>query len=135
MRPTPVDLPLDGPAEAELEPLVAAVEQGLQSLNASLRGRDALRIEQSAAALHRALGDAVQACVQAARLGLLPEPLRRRLASAGAQLARQRESLSRATAALDRAIDVLMPDAQPAGRIYRANGLAEPPHRPGGLSA
>ena len=135
MRPSPVDLPLDGPAEAELEPLVAAVEQGLLNLTASLRGRDALRIEQSATALHQALGEAVQACVQAARLGLLPEPLRRRLASASAQLARRRESLSRATAALDRAIDVLMPGAQPAGRIYRANGLAEPLRRPGGLSA
>ena len=135
MRQTPVDLPLDGPAEADLEPLVAAVEQGLQTLTASLRGRDALRIEQSASALHRAMGDAVQACVQAARMGLLPETLRRRLASASAQLARQRESLWRATAALDRAIDVLMPGAQPAGRIYRANGLAEPLRRPGGLSA
>ena len=44
-----------------------------------------------------------------------------------AQLARQREALSRATAALDRAIDVLMPGAAaPASRVYTASGLSAP---------
>jgi hypothetical protein len=52
--------------------------------------------------------------------------MRLRLAQASAQLARQREALARATAALDRAIDVLMPDAAPAGKVYAASGLAEP---------
>ena len=49
-----------------------------------------------------------------------------RLARASAQLVHQREALSRATAALDRAIDVLMPDAAPAGRVYTATGLSVP---------
>jgi hypothetical protein len=50
-----------------------------------------------------------------------------RLARASAQLARQREALSRATAALDRAIDVLMPGAAaPVSRVYNANGLSTP---------
>ena len=39
----------------------------------------------------------------------MPPALRRRLASASGQVAAQRESLARATAALDRAIDVLLP--------------------------
>ena len=137
MQHDAVDLPLDdgdlpGP---ELERLVLAVEQGLLALGNSLRERDAAAIEQQASALHRALADAVQACVQAARLGKLPDPLRKRLSKASAQLARQRETLSRATAALDRAIDVLMPGAPPGGPLYQANGLPQPLHQPGRLSA
>ena len=135
MRPSPVDLPLEPGPEPTLEPLVAAVEQGLQGLAEALRQRDIQAIEQQASALHRALAAAVQACVQAARQGSLPDTLRRRLSRASAQLARQREALWRATAALDRAIDVLMPGAQPAGRIYRANGLTEPQRGSTGLSA
>lgn len=132
-----VDLPLeDGDVPGpELEPLVLAVEQGLLALGNSLRERDVAAIEQQASALHRALADAVQACVQAARLGKLPDPLRKRLSKASAQLARQREILSRATAALDRAIDVLMPGTPSGGPLYQANGLTQPLHRAGRLSA
>ena len=132
-----VDLPLEdaGMPGPELETLVMAVEQGLLALGNSLRERDATAIEQQASALHGALVAAVQACVQAARLGKLPTPLRKRLSKASAQLARQRETLSRATAALDRAIDVLMPGTPPGAPLYQANGLPQPQHRPGRLSA
>ena len=41
--------------------------------------------------------------------GPVPSALRTRLATASGQVAAQRESLARATAALDRAIDVLLP--------------------------
>ena len=59
----------------------------------------------------------------AARSGPLPPALRHRLASASGQVAAQRESLARATAALDRAIDVLLPgDTLP---LYSALGSAE----------
>jgi hypothetical protein len=50
--------------------------------------------------------------------------LRERLALAGGLVAAQRESLARATAALDRAIDVLMPRERPAA-VYSAIGPAE----------
>ena len=135
MRHDTVDLPLEDGPGPELEALVLAVEQGLLALGNSLRERDVPAIEQQASDLHRALALAVQACVQAARLGRLPDPLRRRLAKASAQLARQRETLSRATAALDRAIDVLMPGAPSGGPLYQANGLPQPLQRPGRLSA
>jgi hypothetical protein len=46
--------------------------------------------------------------------------LRRRLALASAQVASQRDALARATAALDRAIDVLMPGHGAA--LYSASG-------------
>ena len=72
MRPSPVDLPLDGPAEAELEPLVAAVEQGLLNLTASLRGRDALRIEQSVKSAPGAVAPARRALSSVAPRKLAP---------------------------------------------------------------
>ena len=132
-----VDLPL-GPdigAPADLEPLVAEVEARLADLAQSMRERDIDAIETQSNALHRALAQAVESFVKAAQRSALPEPLRLRLARASGQLARQREALSRATAALDRAIDVLMPGATPAGKVYLANGLTEPLLYTGGLNA
>ncbi len=117
------DLPLAHP----LEPLVAQVEQRLAGLADSLRERDVQAIEQQAQALHHALAVAVESFMHTARHGGVPEPMRLRLARASAQLASQREALSRATAALDRAIDVLMPGAAaPASRVYTASGLRAP---------
>ena len=131
-----VDLPLAADADPNhLEPLVAQVEQRLGALADSLRERDIIAIEQQANALHRALAHAVDCFVHAARHGGVPEPMRLRLARASAQLARQRESLARATAALDRAIDVLMPGAAPAGKVYLANGMTQALHSSGHFSA
>lgn len=129
-------LPAGRPAAGDdLEPLVVHVELRLVALADSLRERDVKAIEQQAQELHRALARAVECFMHAARHGGVPEPMRLRLARASAQLARQRESLARATAALDRAIDVLMPGASPAGKVYSASGLAEPLHRGGSYSA
>ena len=119
------------PPGADLEPLVAKVEQRLVALADSLRERDVQAIEQQAQELHRALARAVECFMHAARNGGVPEPMRLRLAHASAQLARQREALARATAALDRAIDVLMPGAMPTGKVYLASGLTEPLYRSG----
>ena len=131
-----LDVPAGRPAAGDdLEPLVAHVEHRLVALADSLRERDVQAIEQQAQELHRALARAVECFMHAARHGGVPEPMRLRLARASAQLARQRESLARATAALDRAIDVLMPGASPAGKVYSASGLAEPLHRGGSYSA
>ena len=127
-----VDVRLDAHAgpdalAADLEPLVAHVEQRLGALADSLRERDVQGIELQAQELHRALACAVESFIHAARHGGVPEAMRLRLARASAQLARQREALSRATAALDRAIDVLMPGAAaPASRVYTASGLSAP---------
>ena len=133
LRPAaPAGLPAAGEG---LEPLVADVELRLVALADSLRERDVQLIEQQAHELHRALARAVECFMHAARHGGVPEPMRLRLARASAQLARQREALGRATAALDRAIEVLMPGASPAGKVYTASGLAEPLHRGGSYSA
>lgn len=137
-----VDVRLDAPAAGlvsnpspDLEPVVALVEQHLAALADSLRERDVQLIELRALELHRALAQAVECFIHVARNGGVPDALRRRLAHASAQLARQRESLSRATAALDRAIDVLMPGDVPAGKVYSASGLTVPLRTGGALNA
>ncbi|MDT7836198.1 hypothetical protein [Aquabacterium sp. OR-4] len=120
---------------ADLDLLVTAVEQRLGALTDALRDRNAPSIELHATELHRDLARAVEAFMHAARHGGVPDPMRLRLATAGAQVARQREALARATAALDRAIDVLMPAPAGQASVYGASGRAESLLRGGSLSA
>lgn len=119
------------PTIAELDAAVGLVEQRLVNLSDALRRRDAQATEADAHALQRALSHAIDAVVAAARTGGVPAALRQRLARVSAQVARQREALARATAALDRAIDVLMPSSTPRS-LYSAHGLPEPPGNGGG---
>ena len=106
-----------------LEARLSEVEARLVALGNALRARDPVGIDLHAAELHRALASAVTKFSDAAKSGPLPPSLRHRLASASGQVAAQRESLARATAALDRAIDVLLPgDSVP---LYSALGSAE----------
>lgn len=113
-HPTPID--------PKLELAMAAVEARLAGLSEALRARDVVAIDAQATELQRALSLAVEGFARAARNGPLPAALRQRLARAGGQVAAQRESLSRATAALDRAIDVLMP--RDTAVLYSAEGAA-----------
>lgn len=108
---------------SELEEPLSAVEAGLAALGDALRRRDSAAIELHAAELHRALAQAVDRFGAAARQGAIPPELRQRLTVAGGQVAAQREALSRAMAALDRAIDVLLPREGPM--LYGAHGAAE----------
>lgn len=114
--------PVAATGTSELESALAAVEGRLSALADALRDRDPVAVERGAAELHRSLELAVHRFGQAARRGPIPLPLRTRLASASALVAAQRESLARATAALDRAIDVLMP--RDAASVYDAGGGA-----------
>ena len=97
-----------------LEDTVSAVETRLADLGEALRLRDLTGIDQHAAQLHLALAAAVDTFCIALRSGSVAPALRRRLVAASGQVAAQRESLARATSALDRAIDVLMPRDAPA---------------------
>ncbi|MEO8836777.1 MAG: hypothetical protein ABI364_08560 [Caldimonas sp.] len=107
----------------ELEARLDDVETRLSALGNALRARDPVGIDLHAVELHRALASAVSHFSDAARSGPLPKALRHRLAAASGQVAAQRESLARATAALDRAIDVLLPrDGLP---LYSAFGGAD----------
>ena len=110
-------------ASPELEARLTAVESRLSALGQALRSRDAAGIDLHASELHRALASAVSQFSDAAKNGPLPPALRARLAEASGQVAAQRESLARATAALDRAIDVLLP--RDGAALYSAYGAAD----------
>jgi hypothetical protein len=122
--------PATGPA---LEDTVSAVELRLAALGDALRASDASAIDAQASELHRALARAVDHFALAARSGAVPPALRRRLVMASGRVAAERESLARATAALDRAIDVLMP--RDAATLYSAQGSTERGPRGGVIQA
>ena len=109
----------------DLEDAIDAVERRLAALADALRDRDMPAVEHTATELHAALADAVARFARAAGRGGVSPHLRTRLATAGARVAAQRESLARATAALDRAIDVLLP--RDSGAVYGAGGTAARP--------
>jgi type II secretory pathway pseudopilin PulG len=104
----------------DLEQPLMRVEAQLAALSNALKASDVAALERAANELHRALAAAVDHFRLAARQGAVPAPLRLRLAAASAEVAAQRESLARATAALDRAIDVLIPGNAPT---YGVAGL------------
>ena len=107
---------------ADLEAPVFGVEQQLAELQEALRANDPQALEAAASALHRCLAQAVDSFRTTARQGgQVPRPVRDRLALASARVAAQREALARATASLDRAIEVLMP--APSG-VYESSGNA-----------
>ena len=105
-----------------LEVKVLALEAHLASLGEALIARDTQGIDIHSTELHRSLARAVDHFTLAAQSGSVPLALRRRLAAASGQVAAQREALARATAALDRAIEVLMPRETPA--LYSAYGAS-----------
>jgi|SRR5450755_1713257 hypothetical protein len=127
---TPGAAPLAPP---QLEDSLALVESRLAALGAALRARDAAAIDLHAGELQRALAVAVEQFSDAARSGPVPSALRARLASASGQVAAQRESLARATAALDRAIDVLLP--RESGSLYSSWGATDRSLRGGVIQA
>lgn len=112
------------PHAADLESPLLALEQQLGALGLALHRQDVAAVERVAAELHVALAAAVEHFARAARSGGVPPVLRQRLALAGGQVAAQREALARATASLDRAIDVLIPRLAPP-HLYSASGGAE----------
>jgi hypothetical protein len=119
----PVPARAEPRSDCELEVALAAVEVRLAALGEALRARDVAGIDLHATELHRALASAIDQFAGAARSGTVPQALRHRLANTSGQVAAQRESLARATAALDRAIDVLMP--RDSGGLYSTYGSAE----------
>jgi hypothetical protein len=117
----------------QLEQALSAVEARLAALGDALRARDSAAIDTHATELHRALANAVDCFARASRSGAVPPALRHRLASTSGLVAAQRESLARATAALDRAIDVLMP--RDAATLYSSQGGADRGPRGGVIQA
>lgn len=122
------------PARDTLEQSVEQVEGRLLALGEALCAHRAEAVEAEAAGLQRALAAAMDQMRRSARDGRLSPQLRQRLALASGRVAAQRESLARASAALDRAIDVLLPTPAPRG-AYSAAGLNERPSCSGMVQA
>lgn len=108
---------------SELEPAVSRLERNLADMAGAMGRQDAQGIEQAAQLLQRSLAQAVADFQRAARNGGVPPELRRRLILAAGQVAAQREALARATASMDRAIEVLLPGAHHSS-VYGAQGAA-----------
>ena len=117
---------------AELERPLQAVEEQLSALGLALHSQDSQAVDRAAAGLHQALASAVDHFSRAAKRGGVPAPLRQRFALATGQVAAQREALARATASLDRAMDVLMPAPLSGQGLYSAAGGNDRPSRLGG---
>jgi ABC-type transporter Mla subunit MlaD len=96
-----------------LESALTQVETGLGSLQSALQADDPAAVEHAAQDLQRALAQAVDHFRHAARSAGVPAALRQRLAQTSVRITVQREALARATASLDRAIDVLLPGQAP----------------------
>jgi hypothetical protein len=112
-------------ATTQLEATLSDVEAQLGALGNALKLQDAVGAEDAASQLHRALALAVDHFARAARsAGGVPPDLRRRLARTSGQVAAQRDAVARASNALDRAIDVLMPPSVSHGPVYGAQGHA-----------
>ena len=122
------------PRANALEQPLLALEQRLFDLGVALHRRDLAAVDRVAAELHLALAAAVDHFALAAQQGGVPPPLRQRLSQASGQVAAQREALARATASLDRAMEVLMPRAA-AGIMYGASGQSNRRGPGGGLLA
>lgn len=120
-------------ADPRLDAALTAVDERLGALGEALRVSDPVAIELQASELHRALTRAVDLFALAAKSGPVPPALRQRLARTSGLVAAQRESLSRATAALDRAMDVLMP--RDAATVYSPQGSADRGLRGGAIQA
>lgn len=105
-------------SESTLAPLVQALEATLAQAQQALTQRDALLLEEQASRVQSLMAQALQL----ARGAPLEAVLRQRLARCGAQMAAQRQALFRASTALDRAMEVLMP-AEPTG-LYGETGRA-----------
>lgn len=109
-------------AASTLGPALQLLDQQLNVLSTALQGRDAQALQAAADQLVAALEAAGPVLRQP---GALTPALRRQLAYAVGRVAAHREALARATASVDRAIEVLLPAPASAPGVYSANGYAQ----------
>jgi hypothetical protein len=107
-------------AAGGLPEAIDAVETRLAMLSDALRENDGRGIDAAALDVQRALALTLDR-FQRARAPLSPA-MRQRLMRASAGVAAQRESLGRASASLDRAMNVLLPRE---AAVYNAQGATD----------
>ena len=107
---------------ASIGPALTLLDAQLSALGAALQGRDAQALQAAADQLVLALETAGPVLREP---GALTPALRRQLAYAVGRVAAHREALARATASVDRAIEVLLPAPAAAPGTYAANGYTQ----------
>ena len=112
------------PGAASLQPL-EQLDACLAELGRTLQGSDAAAVERAAEALQASLDRAFTVLRQP---GATTPSLRRHLALAAGRVAAQREALARASASVDRAIEVLLPVAGASTALYGSSGATERSH-------
>lgn len=123
----------DAGAHTELEAALAGVELQLGRLAEALRERDSAGIDGVATALQRALADTLDRFSRHARQhGGPPAALRQRLLLVSSRVSAQRAGLARATAAMERAVGLLLPQQE---ALYNAQGGAAAARQSGSLRA
>jgi hypothetical protein len=113
---------LPAPAEAPVAKTLTRLDEQLAGLSLALQSRDAQALQSAADQLTAALEAAAPALRDP---GTLTPALRRQLAYAVGRVAAHREALARATASVDRAIQVLLPASVAGSPTYSAHGYAE----------
>ncbi len=120
-------------APSEADSALLKLEQKLQLVSAALREADAPALEAAVLQLQAELLRLAQRLNAPGRRGrVLPADLRQRLVQASAEVTAQREALARASATMNRAMQVLMP-ASPVA--YGAQGADVRPTSTGSLLA
>lgn len=119
-------------ADAELDAALQQLDARLQALSEALRAQHADTVALEAAALQRALATLRRSLRDDG--SALTAALRARAARAAGQITAQREAVARRSAAIGRALDLLLPPT--ATRVaYSVAGLNERGARPGALQA
>jgi hypothetical protein len=116
---TPVALPV---SQARLDPRLDRLDEHLGALSSALQGRDAQALQAAADQLVTALDEIAPALREP---GALSPAQRRQLAYAVGRIAAHREALARATASVDRAIEILLPGPPAVSATYSASGYSE----------
>jgi hypothetical protein len=113
-------------AGPDIEGALAGIEAGLASLHQAVLTGETDGIDGEAAALQRALADWSSMMRNAHAGGGLAPGTRHTLAAASARLTARREALARASAATDRAMNILMADTPESRDVYSAQGMVSP---------
>ena len=119
-------------ADTEIDAALQQLDARLQALGEALRLHHADTVASEAAALQRALAALRRSLRDDG--GALAPPLRSRAARAAGQIAAQREAVARRSAAIGRALDLLLPPTV-ARVAYSVAGLNERGAHPGALQA
>lgn len=119
-------------AEDPVHRRLEQIELRLRGLSDALRGTDAAALDEAAIALRKALGQAIGDLRPAVTDSGISATLRNRILLAEAEVTAQREALARATAALERAIGLLLPNTAAA---YEASGSGQRPPSLGSVTA